>query len=436
MEETLGKLLERDDIRLIAGVAVEFGVEAFLVGGCIRDTLLGRETKDLDFVLSGAWEELPRAFAERVSGTFFWLDEERRQGRVVEKGGDGISVYDFAPLCGASIEDDLHRRDFSINALAMPLYGDRKELIDPLHGRDDLRRGVIRACSAAAFDDDPLRLLRAIRFAAELGFAIEEKCWESICAKVPLLQGVAGERIRDELFRTLAAPGCGASLRKLCSSGLWAEILPAGEWAISEEAISRAERAERLSMEIGDHFPNCGEKLADYLESEVEGGIPVSSLIRLAAVLGTGEVGATAPLARQLRLGKEAGRMLVFFRRDEGSLFAYLGRDPAERAIHRFFRDREHAGMGMLVIARSVGAVSHETFSRFLGYWLREYKAGAADLFLSGGEVMEILGVPPGRVVGEAMERLREAEAGGFVTGREEAMAFIKNLLTKEELIG
>ena len=429
--------MDRDELRIIAGLATTLGVEAYLVGGALRDNLLGRETKDLDFALSGVSEEIPRAFAERIAGTFFWLDEERLQGRVVrKKGDDGISVYDFAPLCGASIEDDLRRRDFTINALAIPLFGDRKGLIDPLHGRDDLGRGVIRACSASAFDDDPLRLMRAIRFAAELGFAIEEKSWECICAKAPLLQGVAGERVRDELFRTLAAPGCGASLGKLRLSGLWAQILPAGEWAICEESVARGEGAERLCMEIVRHFPDCAEKLTDYLNREVEAGISICSLIKLAAVLGSGERGSTAPAAEQLRLGREAGRVLDLFCRNERAVYGRMERMTPERAIYRFFRDREPAGPGVLITGRAGGAVSAESFLTLMGYWLRQYNAGASDLFLTGGEVMEILGVPPGRAVGEAMERLREAERNGRVSSREEARQFIKNLLTKEEPIG
>jgi poly(A) polymerase len=435
-ESGIGKLLERVDIRLIAGLAAELGVEAYLVGGALRDFLLERETNDLDFALSGACEDLPRAFAERISGTFFWLDEMRLQGRVVEKRVDGMSVYDFAPLCGASIEDDLLHRDFTINALALQLFGDRVGLIDPLHGCEDLRLGVIRACSAAVFDADPLRLLRAIRFAGELGFAIEEKSWDNICAKAPLLQVVAGERVRDELFRTLAAPGCGASLSKLHTSGLWAEIFPPREWAISEEAIARAEIAERLCIEICRHFPDCGEKLTSYLDREVEQGISVRSLIKLAAVLGCGERGGTAPFTEKLRLGKDAGRVLDLFCRNERYVYGMLERSRPERAIYRFFRDREPAGPGMLLTGRVAEDVSDACFSRLMGYWLRQYNEREADLFLGGVEVMEILAVQPGRVVGEAIERLREAEGSGQVNSREEALQFIKNLLTKEEPIG
>jgi poly(A) polymerase len=429
------KLLSRNDIRVIASLAANLGVEAFLVGGCLRDLLLDRESNDLDFALSGAYEELPRAFADRISGSFFWLDEERRQARVVKKRSGETELFDFAPLCGSTIDADLAARDFTINAMAVQLTGGSTDLIDPIKGREDLRLGVIRVCGESSFDTDPLRLMRAIRFSAELEFAIEEATWSSLCRKAHLLKGMATERVRDELFRTLAAPGCGASLKRLCDSGLWGVIHPGQTPESMDSGIGRAMAAERICADAQALFPEVRQRLADYLGREVEGGISVLSLIRLAAFLGSGE-GATAPLAERLRLGRDATRMLTYLSRDERPLFAYLETAARRRPIFRFFRDREPAGPGMLINARADGAISDLLFSRLMGYFLREYDPEEGDLFLSGREVMEILDIPPGRAVGRAMERLREVEAGGIVSSREEARQFIKNLLTKEESIG
>src|SRR5208282_5503520 len=121
----LEKVIANDDLRIIAEMAAVLGVDAYLVGGYLRDCLLVRMTKDLDFAFSGAWEELPRSFAARISGTFFWLDEKRLQGRVVKKTGKEASFFDFAPLRGETVMDDIARRDFTINALALPLRGDQ-----------------------------------------------------------------------------------------------------------------------------------------------------------------------------------------------------------------------------------------------------------------------------------------------------------------------
>jgi poly(A) polymerase len=423
----LSNLMAREELCLIANLAERFRVEAYLVGGCLRDHILGREKKDLDFALSGACEELSRSFAERIRGAFFWLDEERVQARVVKKCWDGMTVYDFAPLAGPDIEKDLCRRDFTINALAMELRALEVELIDPLHGRDDLRNGVIRACGPASFDDDPLRLMRAIRFSAELGFAIEERSWQDLCARASLLKKAASERIRDELFRILATPGCGPSLLRLGASGLWPVISPLPAQESFEERVPLAEKAEQLCSEAG---------LAVYLDREVEGGVTVRSLVKLAALLDGSENGGVANVAERLRLGREAGRILEILCRDEGRTLDNLERIGAERSMFRFFRDREPAGPGILIAARIRESISATVYSRLLHYFLMDYNPGAEDLFLSGGEVMGILEVPPGKAVGNALARLREAEASGSVNSREEAREFVKNLLTNEEAIG
>ena len=434
--ESVEKILARNDIRLVGDLAAKFGVTAYLVGGAVRDTLLGREAKDLDFALSGACSEFPALFAERAGGVFFWLDEERLQARVVVKRGACAPAYDFAPLRGGGIETDLALRDFSVNALAVSLAGESTVLIDPLCGLADLRLGVIRACSPSAFDDDPLRLLRTVRCAAELGFAVAQDTWDTVRIKAGLLGQVAAERIRDELFRTLAAPAVGASLGKLCESGLWREIAPADvprlEKADVEGHTGCAEGVAQVCRMIAGLYPERKEPLAEYLDREVEAGVTMASLMKLAAFLGSGARGGAALLAERLRLGKLAGRLLAIFCRDERPLFTLLEREAPERAMYRFFRDREPAGLGLVIVALAAGALAEGCGARLAAYFLLDYRAGEEDLFLTGGEIMNILGTGPGEAIGEAMARLREAESTGLVGNREEAREFVKNLLTRE----
>ena len=149
-----------------AKIAAEMGIRAYLVGGGPRDMVMGRDISDFDFALEDEPEQFPRLFARTIGGTFFWLDEQRLQSRVVRTCDAGVMTFDCAPLRGAGIDEDLSLRDFTINALAIPLDAEEVPLIDPLGALRDIRQGVIRACSDACFDDDPLRLLRALRFAA------------------------------------------------------------------------------------------------------------------------------------------------------------------------------------------------------------------------------------------------------------------------------
>jgi tRNA nucleotidyltransferase/poly(A) polymerase len=210
----LDELYAGEAFRTITSLAAGLGARVYFVGGGVRDILLQRRVSDLDFALEGAHASLPRLFAERVQGSFFWLDEARLQSRVVKKGVDETLTFDFAPLRGVSIQDDLCRRDFTINAMAVQLGREERILLDPLSGAADVKQGLVRACHDSSFSDDPLRLLRALRFAATLGFAVEEATWGNITRNATLLQQVAAERVREELFQILAAPGIGASLHR------------------------------------------------------------------------------------------------------------------------------------------------------------------------------------------------------------------------------
>jgi poly(A) polymerase len=433
MNRCLEKMASDEAVRLIAKLASEFGVTAWLAGGGVRDCLLGRLVNDLDFALSGAFVELPRRFAERWGGTFFWLDEERLQARVVKKAAVETLVWDFAPLRGATIEADLLLRDFTINAIALPVTGTRLTLIDPLAGADDLDRRLIRACTAAAFDDDPLRLIRAVRFAAELDFDLEAGTWRTLREKSALVGNVAAERVRDELFRILAAAGIENSLGRLKEAGLLREIFP-GILCPPERSgsIAATIEVERIRGELDSLFPDAAERLSPYLQSEVEGGITVVSLMKLAAFFGHPDRGIVVLLADKLRLGRKAERMLGYFCRDEKELFGMLEHAGAERTLFRFFRDREPAGPALVLLAIAGRAITAPAASRLLAYYLGDYDPTEGYLFLSGEDIMGISGIGAGKRVGEVMEELRIAESRGLVNDREEAVRFVKNLLTRE----
>ncbi|KAF0220269.1 MAG: poly(A) [Geobacteraceae bacterium] len=433
------ELCANESFRTIISVAAELDVRVYFVGGALRDLLLGRRGNDLDFALEGAFAEFPRTFAERVAGTFFWLDEERLQARVVKKGKGETATFDFAPLCGANVEEDLCRRDFTINAMAVEV-GREDVLIDPLDGGADLRQKIVRACSESSFTDDPLRLLRALRFAAALGFAVEDGTWLKIAQNAHLLEHVAAERVRGELFQILAAPGIGASLVRLHESGLLARIFPQDVLRETsrphiERQIGCADRIEQISGMLQRYFPEEHRLLAEYLDCEVETGITVLSLVKLAAFLGGAEgPGTAAVVAERIRLGRKVGRMLEQFSSDKKPEFGVLEQRPTKRAKYRFFKDHDPAGPGLVILSLSREVASPQLCEELVTYYFREYGAVGDESLLSGEEIMGIFGIAQGRGVGEAMERLREAERRGLVNNRVEAREFLrKNLLTKGE---
>ena len=174
--------------------------EAWVVGGAIRDELLGRPAFDLDIACREP-ERAARALVARHGDAVFPLNEEFGAWRVVL---DRSRTVDFSPLRGETIDEDLAGRDFTANAIALPVRGG--DYLDPFDGRDAIERKALYTVTDAVFDDDPLRLLRGVRLEGELGFRLDPAAEELTRAKASLLTRSAGERILDEL-RRLGADG-------------------------------------------------------------------------------------------------------------------------------------------------------------------------------------------------------------------------------------
>jgi tRNA nucleotidyltransferase/poly(A) polymerase len=228
-------LEERPLLQAVIKTLQDFQLEAYLVGGTVRDFLLAREPlpderplADLDFAVPGDGLAVARRVANALDTAFYPLDAERGTGRVVI---DSESTYppptylDFATWRGTSLLADLADRDFTVNAIAMALV-DPFELIDPLQGQHDLELGQIRAVSAHAFERDPVRVLRAIRQAAELGFTIEAQTEQYLRETAATLPQVSPERQRDELLKLLNVWQPGQAVQELRRLEVLPHVLP------------------------------------------------------------------------------------------------------------------------------------------------------------------------------------------------------------------
>ena len=223
------------------------GQDAWVVGGAVRDELLGRELVDLDIAVREP-KRAARAYAKRSRGAPFALSERHGAWRVALDGGRTV---DFTPLPG-SIEDDLATRDFTINAIARPLGGG--EPVDPFNGREDLEARCLRAVAPTVFEDDPLRLLRAVRLEDELGLSIDGDTERLVRDHAALVSRPAGERILQEL-RRLSPQG----YRRLGELGL---LEPLG--GRLDERLGRFDSPDyRLVAAFGDNltrFPISNEQ--------------------------------------------------------------------------------------------------------------------------------------------------------------------------------
>jgi tRNA nucleotidyltransferase/poly(A) polymerase len=207
-------------------VCAERGISACLVGGAVRDLLLGRSIYDWDLVVERDAISLARDTADRLGAAFYPLDEERDTGRVVTFDADGTRTFiDFALRRGPDWLTDLEARDLTVNAIALRL-GDAAELLDPFNGRPDLEARLVRAVTEHSFRDDHVRMMRAVRLASELGFQIEPQTAAWIRRDAALLADVSVERARDELAKLLVLPDALDGIRQMDDLGLLAHMLP------------------------------------------------------------------------------------------------------------------------------------------------------------------------------------------------------------------
>ncbi len=201
------------------------GQEIYLVGGAVRDMLSNRLSHDLDFAVPSNGISLGRRVANALDADFMILDDVRDTGRVIVTEADSTRTFlDFATYRGENLEADLRARDFTVNAIA---FDPREQtLIDPLNGATDLRAKTIRSCSPTSLQDDPVRILRAVRQAAAFGFKIQVETRKAMKEAAYLLPKVSPERLRDELFKILEGPKPDASIRALEMLGILPYLLP------------------------------------------------------------------------------------------------------------------------------------------------------------------------------------------------------------------
>lgn len=198
----------------------------YLVGGVIRDQLMGQESHDLDLVVNGDVRLLASQVANQIDAPFYMMDDEHKTARIIYQSPEGKRYFiDFARMRGAVIEQDLTTRDFTINAMAVDIVNPER-IIDPLNGGRDVREKVLRACSERSMVIDAVRVLRAVRQSLAWGFRIEPDTLQLIKAAADRLPGVSMERRRDELFRILDGHQVRAAIAILDQVGALIHVLP------------------------------------------------------------------------------------------------------------------------------------------------------------------------------------------------------------------
>ncbi len=456
----------------------------YLVGGYLRDVLLGRSRvrrADLDLVVWGEPERFGRNLVDSLEGSLVRLDQETV--RAIIRSAGAIVQIDISRPKGETIEDDLVARDFTVNAMAVRIDTldarrstlDTLSLIDPTGGLNALKEKRLRAIAPSAFDRDPLRLIRAVRLAAELDFTIEEDTRRSIIERAPLLGTAAGERLRDELFRILDTVPAAPWIEQLDVLQLLKVLVPEAE-ALKSVPASKPHRlplwehslqtlwsVELLLAHLEQLFPEHAPWLRERFDREIEAGVSETAILKLLALLhdvGKPETRSVQPDGRVRFLGHEQAGMPILaglcdrlrLGRLATSLVAGIEQHHLRpihissattvtaRAQYRFFREADDAVPLVLLhswadLRATFGGeteafVRHQVFLReAFRFYRTEFLTSQVKPILRGDDLIETFNIAPGPFLGSALDRLQEAQATGLITSREEALAYAQEHL-------
>jgi tRNA nucleotidyltransferase/poly(A) polymerase len=431
---------------ILKGILPHLPGQTYLVGGCVRDLMLGAVPSDFDLVTFGASMDLARQLGAIWGGKAFFMDQERQVARVALNHGD--LTIDVSPPRGQDIEADLAERDITINAMALdPLSG---TLIDPLGGQKDLQERRIRLIGEKNLKDDPLRGLRCLRFSVQLGFSLDSLTMEVIKKNAEKLQVIAPERIKYEFLKVLKCPASVTFFSLLIDAG-YAPVLfkaPVDEdrLGLSLEILSGI---ERLLLSVHSYLPGVKDHFAD----ELEHGLTRSGALRLAGffacMAGSSQLNYNEDLVHSwsMRLALSSFAVRIIAKTISGLLKVLgLNEKPllSNSGMHRLLSENRQCLPEMLLLALAFDAlaaqkdadrtrnVSIQTpVTSLWGYFQGTYKVHAANPLLTGHDIMENLSVGPGPKVGELLRLVEEARADGIISSRGQAMEYLRSIITE-----
>ena len=452
------------------------GRDAWVVGGTLRDELLGRPVADVDVAVAEDPERIARAVADSVGGPVFRLSEAFGAWRVLDRRGG--RTFDFSLLQGESIEADLAQRDFTVNAMARPVAGG--ELIDPHGGRDDLEAGVLRVLGAAAYERDALRPLRMARLAAELALSPDADTERLTRAAAPAVTQAAPERVFAELRRLITAPGVLHGLELADGLGLLRAVLPEVSGLhdveqshfhhldVYDHTIEVLGRQIELEGRLEELFSDDAGRLRAALDEPLADELTRMQALRLGALLH--DVGKPATrgvrpdgrvtfighdslgeemvraLCRRLRTSERLSRFLEGLTRHHLVLgFLVHERPLPRRVVYRYLKRTTPVEVEVTLLScadrlatrgknaeRAIAA--HLELARELMAEALDWRAdGPPKAPIRGDDLADELGLEPGPELAPLLAGLEEAAFAGEAPTREAAVEVARRLRQNPE---
>ena len=483
MKSILGELKTNPQINLIAGCLKNCPQKVYLVGGFLRDLFLGRkkDNPDFDFAVSSQAVKTGRRLARKLNCGFVVLDEEHGSCRVIYKKGDFSCNFDFTDFRGRDICQDLSRRDFTVNTLAVDLReisGARRLediLIDKSSAVQDIKKGIIRVVSGDSLTDDPLRILRAFSLSAVLDFKIELGTEKLIRKYRDKLCSSAFERITEELFKALNSENAFRTFKHMDETGVLDELFPEikpmrrmnqGPYHhldVYQHSLETLKQMERLLPDL-----KSDRDIQVYLNGVISGVRTRRALLKLAAFLH--DVGKPVSKRRikakicfhghektgrnivrgisdRLRLsGDERGALdrIIFWHLRPGYL-ADMAR-LSSKAVYRFFRDTKDEAVSVLLLSisdqrstrgpltRGENRRHHEQVCLDLAKeFFRRKKEKVVPKLVDGFELMRHFKLPPGPLIGKLLEKIKEAQGIGKIDSKAGALELAESVLKRRK---
>jgi len=415
------------DLKLLVSKMQQSDNQFWLVGGCLRNSLLNLPQVDIDIACSGDPTVLARSWGNEVSGHWFWLDSNRRQSRVLLQSG---LTLDFSPLRSSSILNDLCLRDFTVNAMALPVatLSLSSAVLDPLDGMNHLRKKQLHCCSPQSFIDDPLRMLKGIRHAVTLGFELSSETLKCIISSKHLLSNTAGERIRDELSKIFNSDNAIKGVELLINTGLLGVIFGAeGRGWNQNTAISEIGALDRRTHDLGLNAIGGPSVL------HKEDSFSVCALFLLAQLIKNYAPEDLADLLHSgLRLSRRQQNLIMELQAELdleilSMLTSIKGRRRQALLVERlgpfFFEKILYWGV----------CGNHLTLDRTIelkNSFMHEQNQGRIPALLSGKLISTLLGRDQVSQVGTWQKKLKLAEIKGEITKSSEAETWFKSNLS------
>ena len=446
------------------------GRRAWLVGGAVRDRLLGRQTFDLDVVVDGPPEEAAKALGRAGRAAAFPLSDAFGVWRVVAR--DHRWQVDLLPVNGDSIEADLAARDFTVNAIAEPLAGGAA--IDPFGGRADLAAGRLRMVSAQAFAADPLRVLRAARLACELHLEPDPETRAAARAQATAVRDVAPERVFAELKRIVIAPEAVRGLRELDRVGATPVVLP------ELDALRGIEQSAYHHLDVYDHtlavleeaiaierdpepvFREQAGAVAALLDEPLADGLSRAGALRFGALLHDAAKPQTRGITAEGRItfighdrvGSSLSRDILNRLRASERLRAHVAALTLNHLrlgflVHRQPIDRREiygyltacapvaADVTVLSVADRLATrgrkadeaiAKHVVLARRIFAEALAFERDPPAPLVRGDDLAAELGIEPGPEVGRLLAEVAEGQFAGELRTRDEALRFVRRL--------